>query len=101
MAVYVDKAAWWWRGKYWCHLTADTLIELHEFAQKLGLGLPSFQRPPKTPYPHYDLTEGKRAKALKLGAIELLDRREFIGKVRKLREELDEQEQETQDAEQD
>lgn len=91
MTVYVDKAAWWWRGKYWCHLTADSLNELHGFARKLNLGLPSFQQPPKTPYPHYDLTEGKRARALKIGAEELLDRRAFIEKVRKLRVEWDEE----------
>lgn len=89
MATYVDRAVWYWRGKYWCHLTADSLSELHEFADRLGLQRSWFQAPPKTPHPHYDLTEGKREQALKLGAVELLDRETFIMKVRAIREEWD------------
>ena len=89
MATYVDRAAWFWRGKYWCHLTADSLQELHEFAAELGLKRGWFQEPPKTPYPHYDLTEGKREHALKLGSVELLDRKVFLEKIRELREEWD------------
>ncbi len=50
----------------WSHLTADTLDELHEFAvRKLGLKRSWFQ---DGRHPHYDLTEGMRWKALRLGA---------------------------------
>ena len=101
MAVYVDKAAWWWRGKYWCHLTADSLAELHEFAAKVGCQRAWFQEPPKTPYPHYDLTEGKRALALTRGAQELLDRKAFIEKVRKLRLEWNQEKEATSEPPQD
>jgi hypothetical protein len=49
--------------KSWCHLTSDTSEEeLHEFAARLGLKREWFQGD------HYDLTEGKRMQALKLGA---------------------------------
>src|SRR5258708_25147305 len=50
----------------WSHLTADTVEELHEFAvRKLGLKRSWFQ---DGRHPHYDLTEGMRYKALRLGA---------------------------------
>jgi hypothetical protein len=57
----------------WCHLTADTPEELHEFAGRLGLRRSYFQ-PGKaiagksSPFWHYDLTEGKVRQALALGA---------------------------------
>ncbi len=41
--VYVDDEMIPWRGKLWCHLVADTLPELHAFAQKLGLRQAWFQ----------------------------------------------------------
>jgi hypothetical protein len=57
----------------WSHLTADTQEELHEFAARLGLrrsyfqpGTPAGGKP--SPLWHYDLTAGKRAQALRLGA---------------------------------
>ena len=50
----------------WSHLTADTVEELHEFAvRKLGLKRSWFR---DGRHPHYDLTEGMRYKALRLGA---------------------------------
>jgi hypothetical protein len=48
------------------HLTADTLEELHAFAKRLGLKREWFQE--HWSAPHYDLTPGKRARALELGA---------------------------------
>jgi hypothetical protein len=53
---------------YWCHLTADTLEELHAFAAKLGMKREWFQD--KVDRPHYDLTPGKRLQAIRLGAVE-------------------------------
>lgn len=49
-----------------CHLTADTLEELHAFAARLGMKREWFQ--PKST-PHYDLTASKRERALELGAV--------------------------------
>ena len=65
--IYVDDPIHPWRGKKWCHMTADTLEELHSFAvDKLGLKLSWFQN---KRIPHYDITASKRLKAIKLGAI--------------------------------
>jgi len=74
MAVYVDDAlipAEVRKGPIrhnsrWSHLMADTLEELHAFARRLGMRPEWFQDHPR--HPHYDLTEGKRYRALQLGA---------------------------------
>ena len=69
MAVYVDAAIWRWHGRSWCHLLADDVDELHRFAFGLGLKRSSYQGPPKTGTPHYDLTAYERDVALRRGAI--------------------------------
>ncbi len=59
-------------GKKWCHLWADTRQELHDFADELFAPVPVktirrwFQKHPTLP--HYDLTESKREKAIRMGA---------------------------------
>lgn len=73
MSVYVDwlcKHGWKMRGRTVesCHLLADTLDELHDFAQKIGLKRSWFQNGSA---PHYDLTASRRIEAVKAGAIEL------------------------------
>jgi hypothetical protein len=70
MAVYVDEAIWHWQGRKWCHLLADDVDELHRFANAMGLHRFSYQGPPKTSKPHYDLTAYERDRALRYGAIE-------------------------------
>ena len=57
-----------------CHMTADTLDELHGMADKIGMERRWFQAPPKASHPHYDIPESKRAKALALGAQEVCQR---------------------------
>ena len=69
MAVYVDEPIWEWRGRRWCHLTADTPQELHEMAARLGLLRQWFQSKPERPWrDHYDIPEEVRAQALACGA---------------------------------
>jgi len=73
MGVYVDSVkpcvlTNYWRWAESCHLIADSVYELHRFAEKLGLKKEWFQEKPS---PHYDLTRSKRAKAVELGAIEV------------------------------
>ena len=74
MAVYVDPLVDWrgfskrWRYAQACHMTADTLDELHAMAQEIGLKLGWFQ---DGSHPHYDLTESKRKKAVRAGAVKL------------------------------
>jgi hypothetical protein len=68
MAVYVDEAIWAWQGRKWCHLLADELDELHRFARRLGLHRTSYQGPPRSSAPHYDITAFERRRAIALGA---------------------------------
>jgi len=68
MTVYVDEAIWRWQGRKWCHLVADDIDELHRFAAQLGLHRLSYQGPPKTSRPHYDLTSYERRRAIAYGA---------------------------------
>ena len=61
MAVYVDGAIWEWRGRMWCHLTADSEEELHRFAADLGLARAKFQSRSGRPWvDHYDVPESLR-----------------------------------------
>ena len=82
MAVYVDKLRdYGWRHGPSCHLVADSVEELMEFAVGMGLQREWFQ--PKST-PHFDLTAEGRSLAIEHGAIEL-DQREFVKKIRELR----------------
>lgn len=57
MSVYTDGT----------HLVADTLTQLHDFAERLGLKREWYQDHPR--HPHYDLTTGRAyRRALDLGA---------------------------------
>lgn len=84
MAVYVDEAIWVWKGRRWCHLMADSEAELHRFAYGLGLQLSSYQGPPKTRAPHYDITGFERDRAIRLGAVPV-GRREIVQLFREKR----------------
>lgn len=55
--------------RQWCHMTADTLDELHEMAQRIGLRREWFQDHPV--HPHYDLRPAKRRAAIQQGATEV------------------------------
>src|SRR5262249_10683946 len=68
-AVYVDEAIWEWRGLKWAHLLADGTDDLHRFAAALGIHRTSYQGPPRTSVPHYDLTSYERRRAIAHGAI--------------------------------
>ena len=84
MAVYVDDAIWDWQGCKWCHLLADDVNELHRFAFALGLHRTSYQGPPKTSTPHYDLTSYERSYAIAQGAV-VCDRAAIVAVVRQFR----------------
>lgn len=78
MAVYVDDAnipASVRNGSRvhtsrWCHLTADTREELLAMAARLRLRPEWIQRLNKSGE-HFDLTEPKRAQAVRFGAVEI------------------------------
>jgi len=84
LAVYVDDAIWNWHGLKWCHLMADDTDELHRFAARLGIYRSSYQGPPRTNAPHYDLTGFERRRAITLGA-RPCGRREIVAVLRQVR----------------
>jgi len=81
VTVYVDDMrvparAGRGRPAVWSHLTADTELELHEFAARLGLRRCWYQQRCRTcrgvcVHWHYDVTEPVRARAVRLGALEV------------------------------
>jgi hypothetical protein len=72
-------------GDRWCHLYADTELELHAFALRLGMRR-TWAQVSRSGIPHYDLTPGRRARAVVLGAYEL-GRREACDLRKKIRDE--------------
>ncbi len=83
MSVYVDRLRnWGWRLGPSSHLIADTVEELHAFAERIGLRREWFQDGRS---PHYDLTAGRRTTAVRLGAVELGDR-DFHVRLHAMRE---------------
>lgn len=72
MVVYVDdfrmQSTVGRINSRWSHLSADTKEELHDFARQLGLKESWFQDKGDHRW-HYDVTDGKRTHAIKLGAI--------------------------------
>jgi hypothetical protein len=84
MSVYIDDAIWTWRGLKWAHLLADDTDELHRFARRLGIHRTSYQGPPRTCVPHYDLTSYERRQAIALGAIPC-SREEIVAVLRRVR----------------
>jgi hypothetical protein len=86
MTVYVDEIRVWpttircFRAGS-CHMTADTLEELHAIARRIGLRREWFQS--KSLTPHYDLTPKKREAALAAGAAFVPARTQAIARVAK------------------
>ena len=82
MAVYIDQLVnYGWRRGPSCHMIADTIQELKQFAVSMGLREEWYQ--PRSS-PHFDLTAEAREAAVRFGAIEL-DRRAFVAKIKELR----------------
>lgn len=64
--VRVDELFWEFRGNLYCHMTADSLGELHAMAREIGCKRCWFHN---GRMPHYDLAKGMRLRALAAGAI--------------------------------
>ena len=82
MTVYVDKAIHKYRRMIMCHMMADTIEELHDMADKIGVNKKWFQS--KASSPHYDICKSKRALAVFHGVKEV-SRRELVEVIRKIR----------------
>lgn len=80
--VYVDRVENALGRMKMCHMIADTPEELHHMAARIGMRRGWFQ--PKS-FPHYDVAKGRRAEAVRLGAIDC-DRRTFVTHLRRIRE---------------
>ena len=68
MAVYVDKMEASFGNMIMCHMLADTIEELHEMADEIGVDRAYYQ---SHSIPHYDISKSKRKIAMMLGAIEV------------------------------
>lgn len=79
--VYVDCARNQLYRMVMCHMIADTLDELHEMAEAIGMRREWFQ--PRS-FPHYDVSLTRRSEAIRRGAL-VLERRQFVLKMRQLR----------------
>lgn len=82
MPVYVDKPVYNYRRMVMCHMVADTLDELHNMADTIGVNRKWFQCSASTP--HYDICKAKRLIAIKNDAVEV-SRRELVLIIRRLR----------------
>lgn len=67
--VYVDDMAAPYGRMVMYHMVADTVEELHAMADKIGVSRKWFQNKPH--HPHYDVSKGKRALAVRYGAKEI------------------------------
>lgn len=73
--VYIDTPRRVWfkgRERLACHCTADSLAELHDFAEELGLPRRAFENKPGRP--HYDLFDEWIELARSKGAQPVLNR---------------------------
>lgn len=69
MAVYVDDMRASYGRMIMCHMIADTLVELDDMADKIGVARK--WRQDKGHATHYDIALSKRVLAVKAGAIEV------------------------------
>ncbi len=81
MTVYVDKACNAFGRWSMCHMLADDIGELHAMALAIGMKREWFQ---PLSFPHYDVALGRRAAAVRLGAVEL-ERQGVAALMRRLR----------------
>lgn len=81
MSVYVDEPRYPFGRMIMCHMTADSLEELHAMAQAIGIRRRWFQN---KSIPHYDICKSKRALAVARGAIKETTR-ESVARIRAAR----------------
>jgi hypothetical protein len=87
MPVYVDKMRAPFGRMKLCHMLADSMAELLEMADEIGVDRKWFQW---GSHPHFDISLSKRALALLHGAFEV-DRNELVAVMRRYRKKVAEQ----------
>lgn len=70
--VYIGARKYPYRRMIMSHMAADTLEELHEMADRIGVNRKHFQDKPGKP--HYDICQKMKQKAIEFGAKEVNDR---------------------------
>lgn len=70
MSVYVDQPVHPFGRMLMCHMWADTEAELLAMVDRIGVSRRWIQQPPKASWVHFDISKGKRALAIRAGAIE-------------------------------
>ncbi len=76
MAILMDEARWWFRGRKWCHLVSDVSYEeLLDFADGVGIPRRGFQGD------HYDIPEEYRDDLIAAGA-QVVESRELVRRLR-------------------
>jgi hypothetical protein len=70
MSVYVDPPRRQLGRMIMCHLWADSVTELLDMAETIGLPRKYLQQPPAAKWTHFDISKSKRALAVAAGAIE-------------------------------
>jgi hypothetical protein len=86
MTVYVDSARNPYGRMLMCHMVADGVEELLGMADRIGLARRHFQN---GSFPHFDLSQYYRAKAIGAGA-QVVDRRGLVEVMRRYRGRLKE-----------
>jgi len=84
MSVYVDDVRHLFGRMIMCHMWADTMEELLEMVDEIGLNRKWIQRPPKASWVHFDVCLAMKEKAIAKGAI-LTDRYgplRFLGRMK-------------------
>lgn len=84
MSVYVDNARHPYGRMKMCHMLADSLHELHDMADKIGVARKWFQGVDKAGTAHYDICLAKRKLAIEAGAVEV-DRPKLVELIRRIR----------------
>lgn len=73
MPVYVDEAVHPYGRMLMCHMIADSREELFAMVDAIGVARKWLQHK-DTPHEHFDISKGKRAEAIKHGAIAVSSR---------------------------
>lgn len=84
MSVYVDGATNPYGRMKMCHMIADSVDELLEMVDEIGVDRKWFQASPPASFPHFDIAQSKKRLALDAGAVECT-RHVFVVHLRRIR----------------